>query len=131
MISLSPCPVRAIRALPCDTRSCGLTVAHAIKAVVVCTAACLPAASALVSIGTRRPFTVSAAGVNLTIAGRRTIVLELSRSQVRELRSGRAAHQRLTAAISGETIDQGVYDSGGSLADSVERRTATRRLRIS
>jgi len=104
---------------------------HQIKAVVACTAACLPAASAAVSIGAGRPFTVSATAISLTKAGRRTIVLEFSRSQLSELRSGRAAHKRLTAAISGEIIDQGVYESGGSLADSVESRTAAVRLRIS
>jgi len=104
---------------------------HQIKAVVACTAACLPAASAVVSIGAGRPFTVSATAISLTKAGRRTIVLELSRSQLSELRSGRAAHKRLTAAISGEIIDEGVYESGGSLAASVEGRTAAQRLRIS
>ena len=104
---------------------------HQIRAVVACTAACLPAATAAVSIGAGRPFTVSAPGISLTTAGRRTIVVELSRSQLSELRSGRAAHKRLTAAISGEIIDQGVYESGGSLDDSVEARTAAKRLRIS
>jgi len=74
---------------------------------------------------------VSATATSLTNAGRRTIVLEFSRPQLSELRSGRAAHKRLTAAISGEIIDQGVYESGGSLADSVESRTAAVRLRIS
>jgi subtilase family serine protease len=104
---------------------------HQIKAVVTCTAACLPAASAAVSIGAGRPFTVSATAISLTKAGRRTIVLEFSHSQLSELRSGRAAHKRLTAAISGEIIDQDVYGAGGSLADSVESRTAAVRLRIS
>jgi subtilase family serine protease len=104
---------------------------HQIKAVVACTAACLPAASAVVSMGAGRPFTVSATASSLTKAGRRTIVLKLSRSQLSELRSGRAAHKRLTATISGEIIDQGVYESGGSLADSVEGRTGAKRLWIS
>ncbi len=102
-----------------------------IDAVVGCTAACLPAASAAVSIGAGPRFTLSATATSLTKSGRRTIVLKLSRSQLSELRSGLAAHKRLTAAISGEIIDQGVYESGGSLADSVEARTVVKRLQIS
>ena len=104
---------------------------HRIEAVVRCTAACLPAASAVVSIGARRRFTVAATATSLTRAGRRTVVLTFSRSQLSQLRSGRASHKRLTADISGEIIDQGVYASGGSLADSVERRTGAERLQIS
>lgn len=91
---------------------------HQILATVACSESCLMAAFAEVSINHGAPFTVESKVFRLKAAGRKTIPVKFSASQLGKLRTGLAHHRLIQAYLYGVTVSSAhniQRETGGTL----------------
>ncbi len=77
----------------------------AVSATVICSAACLFAAFARVTIGQQAPFTDHASLYHLAAAGQRTVKVPFSRGQLSRLQTALANGTPVTATVTGAIVD--------------------------
>jgi hypothetical protein len=103
---------------------------RAIRVSVACSSSCRLGAFALVTIGHATPFEVDSRVFRLAAAGRETILLNFSGSQLRRLRAGLRAHKRISAVVRAVEFNADAYGVLAQPGLSIQARTSAVRLTI-